>query len=388
MVDQERVAVEPDDSPVETGVATSPSAPGRSGRTGATRAEHTSISWVGWMGITLAVLLVVAMALLNLVKAPYVILRPGPAYNALGTMEDGTPMIQVDGAPVYPGGGDLDFTTVSMSGGPAYPITWIDYFEAKADSQAQILPESAIFSSDDTAESVEKRSIAEMQGSQQAAAAVALRTLGRTVTQRVQVVEVREGSQAAQVLRADDVIVSVAGRSVKQVSQVEAVLAKQPKNEPVTLEIRRGGETLEVETQLAAEGEEPQVVLTTHFASPVGVTIHPGEVGGPSAGLMFSLAVYEVLTPGAMAQGRDIAGTGTIAPDGAVRPIGSVEHKMAGAMRAGAEFFLLPDANCEQAVGAVPDGMTIVPVTDFREAVDVVLSIGRDDLSSLPQCPA
>ena len=93
-----------------------------------------------------------------------------------------------------------------------------------------------------------------------------------------------------------------------------------------------------------------------------------GAVGGPSAGMMFALAVYDKITPGAMTGGQMIAGTGTMAIDGTVGPIGGITHKMVGAKEAGAGWFLAPAQDCAEVVGHVPDGLQVAKVATFDEA--------------------
>ena len=92
----------------------------------------------------------------------------------------------------------------------------------------------------------------------------------------------------------------------------------------------------------------------------------PATSAGPSAGLMFSLAIYDALTPGELTGGKNIAGTGTMDDDGTVGPIGGIRQKLIGARRAGADYFLAPADNCDEVVGNVPDGLQVVKVGDLR----------------------
>ncbi|MEL4163371.1 PDZ domain-containing protein [Corynebacterium bovis] len=94
-------------------------------------------------------------------------------------------------------------------------------------------------------------------------------------------------------------------------------------------------------------------------------------VDGPSAGLMFSLAVVDKLSPGELSGGRFIAGTGTIDADGSVGPIGGITHKIAAAAHAGAEAFLVPEGNCAEATSRGYDGdPTLIKVSSLDQAVD------------------
>ena len=101
---------------------------------------------------------------------------------------------------------------------------------------------------------------------------------------------------------------------------------------------------------------------------------------------MFSLAIYDVLTPGALTGGKDIAGTGTMDDAGTVGPIGGIRQKLVGARSEGAEFFLAPADNCSDVVGHVPDGLRVVRVATFDEGRAAVTAIGTGDLDALPSC--
>jgi PDZ domain-containing protein len=101
---------------------------------------------------------------------------------------------------------------------------------------------------------------------------------------------------------------------------------------------------------------------------------------------MFSLAIYDKLTPGALTGGANIAGTGTINYTGAVGPIGGIQQKLAGAKRGGAAWFLAPAANCDEVVGHIPDGLQVFKVATFAQARDTVEAIAAKRTASLPKC--
>jgi len=102
--------------------------------------------------------------------------------------------------------------------------------------------------------------------------------------------------------------------------------------------------------------------------------------------MMFSLAVYDKLTPGALTGGAAIAGTGTVNSAGAVGSIGGIRQKMVGAKRGGASWFLAPAGNCDEVVGRIPDGLRVVKVSTFTQARDAVESIAAKKTTSLPTC--
>jgi PDZ domain-containing protein len=120
---------------------------------------------------------------------------------------------------------------------------------------------------------------------------------------------------------------------------------------------------------------------------PITVKISVGDVGGPSAGLMFALGIYDKLTPGDLTGGRFIAGTGTIDPEGHVGPIGGIQQKMVAARDAGATVFLTPTKNCGDAVAAAPKGLRLVRVDTLHGALQALTAL-RTGQGPIPACPA
>ncbi|MFC5801576.1 S16 family serine protease [Streptomyces formicae] len=135
-----------------------------------------------------------------------------------------------------------------------------------------------------------------------------------------------------------------------------------------------------VEAALDYLGEDPEKVK---------VTLHLADVGGPSAGLLFSLGVIDKLdgngAGGDLTGGRDVAGTGTITADGKVGAVGGVALKTQAAARDGSTVFLVPKAECSDAQAELPDGMRLIPVTTLKEAVDALRLLDRDE-SKVPTC--
>ena len=116
------------------------------------------------------------------------------------------------------------------------------------------------------------------------------------------------------------------------------------------------------------------------------VSMHVDDIGGPSAGMMYTLGLIDKLTPQDETGGRTIAGTGTINAKGKVGEIGGIRLKMIGAKRDGATWFLAPKGNCDEVVGHVPAGMRDVAVSTIDEAYDAVVAIGKGKGASLPHC--
>jgi PDZ domain-containing protein len=129
------------------------------------------------------------------------------------------------------------------------------------------------------------------------------------------------------------------------------------------------------------------IQLGPGFTFPFDVSVDIGDnIGGPSAGLMFSLAIYDTLSRGSLTGGHDIAGTGEIRPDGTVVPIGGIAQKIVGARDAGVELFLVPDANCEEALGAPREDMRLVRVKTMPDALKSIQTWVADPDADLPSC--
>ena len=109
-------------------------------------------------------------------------------------------------------------------------------------------------------------------------------------------------------------------------------------------------------------------------------------IGGPSAGLMFSLGIYDTLTPGSLTGGHAVAGTGTVDASGRVGSIGGIQQKIVGARDAGAELFLVPPDNCKEALGAPRGDMRLVRADTMHEAREAIAAGVKDHDADLPSC--
>jgi PDZ domain-containing protein len=337
--------------------------------------------------LTAVFVLVILAAALTFVGLPYVTLAPGPATNVLGKV-DGAPVLSIEGAPTYPTEGSLDFTTVVFDGGPGRKVTVYELLGAWLSSSVDVEPESYYFPPDATQEDVDAENTEMMNESQVVAAATALRALGKTVPTTVVVAGVPKEGPSDGVLRAGDRIVSVDGTAVSSTDDVRGVIEPKPAGTAVPIVVERDGaqQTVSVTTATANGHSIIGVVLRLDYQLPITVTLNTGKVGGPSAGLMFSLSIYDALTPGALTGGQQIAGTGTIEDDGSVGPISGIAQKMVGARDAGARWFLAPAAECGDTTGRVPEGMTVLKVTSFDDARTAVEGIAAGRTSDLPRC--
>jgi len=174
-------------------------------------------------------------------------------------------------------------------------------------------------------------------------------------------------------LKPGDIVLAVDGQTVTQVPQVGDFVREHKVGENVVFLIQRGGAEQTVQLKTAAtpgEPTRPMVGITIGVESPVKVTVNLGQdIGGPSAGTAFALAIYDKLTPGALLDGKHVAGTGTIDALGQVGPIGGIQQKIAGAKNDGATILLVPADNCEAALHAGVNGIQLVKITTLTEAI-------------------
>lgn len=360
------------------------------GRT-AVRQTHPSRQRVGrgaaWLLLAGMAGMVVALVLAQL-TLPYAIMTPGPIMNTLGEAGEGTPLIAVDGAATYPTEGELNFTTVRVGGGPGNETSIVDYVSARFSPEATILPVDEVFPRGASRTQIREENQAEMVGSQEEAAAVALRALGYAVRETVSIVEVDEASAFLGALQPEDVVTGVDGVATDGADAIRAEVAKVPAGGDISVTVIRDGVTQTVEGRTIDAGGRSVlgIYLRREFDSDVEVTITAGDVGGPSAGTMFALGIYDVLTEGPLTGGRDISGTGTINADGDVGMIGGIVQKVIGAKDGGSRYFLAPQDNCAELEGRIPDGIEVFSIATFTDALAAVEGIAADATGELARC--
>jgi PDZ domain-containing protein len=341
--------------------------------------------------LALFFLFLAAMVAGSLVHLPYAVMSPGPTQNTLGDTggSKDTPIIEVSGLPTYPTDGALRFTTVRVEGGPGYPVDAWDILRAWIDPSRDVYPVDQIFDTDVTEQQVAEENAILMAGSQEEATAVALRAIGEDVPTYIAISSFTDASKAGDTLRKGDRFVRVGDTDISTADDVRSALQEVTPGSTVRMTVEREGKDVTVDVP-TIEGQAGQtalgVILTLEHDFPAKVTIDAGSIGGPSAGLMFSLGIYDKLTPGALTGNHDIAGTGTIDDAGNVGPIGGIRQKLAGARSDGATWFLAPADNCDEVVDHVPDGLQVVRVSTFDEARSAVEAIADGRTGSLPHC--
>jgi Lon-like protease len=336
-------------------------------------------------------LFLAVMVVGSVVHLPYAVMSPGPTQDTLGVSDDGkkTPIIAISGLPTYPTEGSLRFTTVRVEGGPGYPVDAWDVLQAWIDPAQDVFPVDDIFDPKVTQEQVAEENAIQMEGSQEEATAVALRAMGKDVPTHVAIASITDSSKAKGLLKVRDRLESIDDEPITTAQSVRDALQKSSPGDTVSLTVTRDGKELTVDVR-TVEGQGGRtalgVLLGLDHDFPAKVTIDAGAIGGPSAGLMFSLGIYDKLTSGPLAGDHQIAGTGTIDDDGKVGQIGGIRQKLAGARSGGAQFFLAPAGNCDEVVGHVPDGLEVFKVATFDEARTAVEAIARNQTGSLPRC--
>jgi len=350
------------------------------------------------VGIWALVVAMVILLVITFLPTSYVIQQPGPVYNTLGTAlnsdGDEVTLIYVDGAQTNPTDGSLDLLTVQVQGNREHTPSWFELAMAWFDPSKAVLPIDAVFPAGQTTEQRNEESAAMMVDSQQEATAAALSELGYDVGAKLSVHSVIDGSAADGVLEEGDLILSADGEEVTDATSLRTVI-NDGGGAPVELVIERDGAQQTVSITPKASTADGQttwligVTLITDYDFPIDVTIQLNNVGGPSAGMMFALGIIDTLTPGELNGGEQVAGTGTITADGTVGPIGGIRQKMWGAVDAGAEWFLAPDANCDEVVGHVPGDLRVFSVKTLDDSLKVLQTVSDGgDLDALPTCTA
>jgi len=321
-----------------------------------------------------------------LIPVPYVILFPGPTLNTLSAQPGGKELIQITGHHTYPTNGHLNLVTVAYQGGPADSLNLFTALQGWLSPHQAVVPQAELFPSNQTQQQVTRQDTQQMVSSQQLAQAAALCQLGIKFDTVDTINFVQTGMPAAGVLHKGDVITAVDGKPVTCKTPVGALIKAHPPGATIVLTVERHGVTHDFRLKTANAGGKAVVgirVLET-YRFPFQVKISVGDIGGPSAGLMFALGIIDKLTPGSLTDGRFIAGTGEISANGAVSPIGGIQQKMAGARAAGATIFLTPAANCPDTAGAVPQGLRLVKVSTLAGAMRDLKALSAG--GSVPSC--
>jgi PDZ domain-containing protein len=340
------------------------------------------------LALAAAALVVCAVLASGVVRLPYYTLGPGQVRPT-------APLVTVEGGERFDPEGQIAFATVSVRG----RITVWEAIWAGFSDELDVVEEDVVNQgrSEEETEAANRRL---MDESKTVSVSVALDALGLAEDAGAQVVEVVDDSPAGPVLDPGQVIVEIDGTTILTSNDlVEAVVARKPgdrirlvvADQPAVTGGAPSENRREVELTLAANPERNDagflgIRVQTYRSSNYdgNISIDSGPVGGPSAGLAFSLGLMDVLTEGELTGGGLVAATGSVDSSGTVGPIGGLVHKVDAAKAAGAKLFLVPSAQTpeelDEARRRAGDGLMIVPVASVDEALAVLAESGGDGL--------
>ena len=333
--------------------------------------------WLTGIGVLLAI----GVIFLGLViRLPYYVLSPGSSRPTEG-------LITVSGAETFENEGAIDFLTVSLR-----QATPIEALAAWVNPDLELTPEEKILGSQ-TPDENRELNIRMMTNSKDAAQYQALTRLGYTIETTgtgAVIATVVAGGPSADLLVPGDVITSVNGRAISFSQQlIDAVSSTRPGSlmtlavEPFDASRADARPAREVQVVVGARESDPSkgflgvstFTRDLSFNFPVQITIDSGRVGGPSAGLAFTLGILDVMTPGSLTGGLTISSTGTMALDGTVGPIGGVHQKVMASRRAGVDLMFVPASEIDEA-RKYAGGLRVEPVETLDQALAILTSVG------------
>lgn len=370
------------------GEATPPSGDGQGDGDGGPGGPAPGQPSVGWFRRRVLVWTAAVLALAFLVGAaavplPYYLFKPG-------SVRDTEQLISVKGARTYPSRGAIGYTTVSLGQARLFGLV-----QAWFDDDIAVLGRDEVLQGHNVKQN-QRINLQMMVSSKQVATQVALERLGYdvNVTYGQLVDQVVKGTAADGVLKPNDVIVAVDGHRFHQIDDLTKALADKQPGDRVIVTVRPAGGQAEAkhELTLGPSPDDPSkgvmgvrivpIAIDYHF--PFAIAIDTGNVGGPSAGLAFTLGIIDDLTPGSLTGGHDVAVTGTIAPDGTVGPIGGAGQKAAAVRREGIRLFLVPRDDYKDAQAHAGKGLKVVAVDNLDDALAVLAKQGGN-ADHLPQ---
>ncbi|MGP4040410.1 SepM family pheromone-processing serine protease [Gracilibacillus sp. D59] len=307
-------------------------------------------------------------------QLPYYIHKPGHA-------DPLNPVVEVEGASESEG----DMHLVTIQGGRATPFQyvmalWRDYYD--------ILPVEDVLLEGMTDEEYRQMQLMMMESSQEASTVVAYQAAKKEINityEGVYVVSVVEDMPADGILQSADEIIEIDGQTIKEADDLINYVKTKNVGDNISLTIKRGDETFETDITLEAlkaldgkPGIGIQLVTNRSVTESPELTFSSGDIGGPSAGLMFALEIYDQLTEEDITKGYQIAGTGEIDYQGNVGRIGGIDKKVVAADQEGCDFFFAPNENgredsnyqtAKKVAEEIGTDMEIIPVDTFDEAL-------------------
>jgi PDZ domain-containing protein len=304
------------------------------------------------------------------VSVPYVALGPGPTVDTLG-QSDKHDVISVTGTQASKSAGQLRLVTVSVTS----DLTLFEAVKGWLQHDYAVVPRELIYPPNQTVQQTDAQNEAEFKSSQTSAETAALRALGYPV--EVAVKEVKTGTPADGVLKPDDVITTVDGAKVTSPASLTDLIRAKPAGTARTFGYTRGGQAATATITPRSDDGNPRIGVTVESKQPhpFQLKIDLDEIGGPSAGLMFTLGIIDKIKPEDLTGGTIIAGTGTIDDDANVGPIGGIPQKLVAAKRDGAKVFLTPAKNCDEALSNAVPGLPLARVATLDDALTALEAV-------------
>ncbi len=341
-----------------------------------------------WTALSAGTVFVLCLALILLIPVPFVAWEPGNSYNVFGKQDD-KPLIEISGLETYPVSGKLHLTTVSVTSVDSdltLPVAVVDYWLPDRD----VLPRDSVYPPGKSAAKVKEEEVQMMDTSQNDAIVAALRAAGQPVSEHPMVSGIVVSGPANGLLETGDLILMVNGVAVKSMDDVRKEITRLAVGKSAVFQVLRKGKekTVSVATVASVDDKKVPVVgiqLTRGYSYAPRVTYGLGKsIVGPSGGLPFALAIYDMITPNDLIDGRVVAATGVMSPNGEVGAIGAIREKVATASRDGASVFIFPKANCRDLSGFETD-MTLVPVSNLAEATSALQKLSEPG-GKVPGC--
>ncbi len=342
-----------------------------------------------WAAAVSALIFVAMAAVLAIAPVPFVAWSPGGTYDILAEV-DGQPVIDVSGIETYPASGELRITTVavtSANGRITLPEAMLSYLLP----DRQVLPREAVYPAGQTASDIDAENAQAMVSSQQSAIVAALRAAGVAVVDYPMVSVVVSGGPAENHLKPGDLVTAIDGQAVSTVADLRTRIQAHAVGDSVVFKILRDRKPMSVTVKTQASNTSPTGSVVGvgwvpgySYAANISITVGGGSIGGPSAGLIFAIGIFDTITPEDLLDGRHVAGTGEINTDGTVGGIGGIREKISGAESAGASMFFVPSDNCDDIRG-LSSSMKLVKVSTLSDAVAALRTSKKSD-ADLPSC--
>jgi PDZ domain-containing protein len=324
------------------------------------------------IGVPLLFAVALSAALLTALPSPFLILTPGGSYEIGSRLRVPAERRREMGR--------LAFTAIYQ-----HPSNWAEAISAHLSRTAEIVPAEAVRPPGVSQEQIDAHNWRLMQESKPMATAVALRVAGfnvRIMGQGAEVAGVIEGMPAEGVLHEGDVVVAVDDRPIQTAVELMEAVRRHKVGDEVRLRVTRSGQTRDVVVRTMNSPTEPGRPIIGIFVGTLGfdvdlpftVEIQTDNVGGTSASLMLSLGILDAVTDGDLTRGYFVAGTGTVSVDGSVSPVGGVAEKVVAAERDGAQIFLVPRQNYDDARRRARSAR-VLAVDDITDAVRTLCSL-------------